>query len=70
LQVAFIEEQALQCGFCTSGILMSAAALLARRPQASRQDIVEMLDGHLCRCGAHNRIIHAIEKAFARSTAA
>ncbi len=66
LQTAFIEEQAMQCGFCTSGILMSAAALLQRQPQPSRQDIVRAIDGHLCRCGAHNRVVRAIEKAAAR----
>ena len=63
LQTAFIEEQAMQCGFCTSGILMSAAALLKRQAQPTRQEIVQVLDGHLCRCGAHNRVIRAIEKA-------
>jgi nicotinate dehydrogenase subunit A len=63
LQTAFIEEQAMQCGFCTSGILMSAAALLQRQAHPTRQDIVQVLDGHLCRCGAHNRVIRAIEKA-------
>jgi nicotinate dehydrogenase subunit A len=69
LQTAFIEEQALQCGFCTSGILMSAAALLQRQPQPTRQQIVQVLDGHLCRCGAHNRVVRAIEKAAARLAA-
>ena len=63
LQTAFIEEQAMQCGFCTSGILVSAAALLQRQAQPTRQEIVQVLDGHLCRCGAHNRVIRAIEKA-------
>ena len=70
LQTAFIEEQAMQCGFCTSGILMSAAALLQRQPQPSRAQIVHAIDGHLCRCGAHNRVIRAIEKAAARLAAA
>ena len=65
LQTAFIEEQAMQCGFCTSGILMSAAALLQRQPCPSRQEIVQVLDGHLCRCGAHNRVLRAIEKVAA-----
>jgi len=69
LQTAFIEEQAMQCGFCTSGILMSAAALLQRQPHPSRQDIVQAIDGHLCRCGAHNRVVRAIEKAAARLAA-
>ena len=66
LQTAFIEEQAMQCGFCTSGILMSAAALLQRQPHPSRQEIVQAIDGHLCRCGAHNRVVRAIEKAAQR----
>jgi nicotinate dehydrogenase subunit A len=70
LQTAFIEEQAMQCGFCTSGILMSAAALLQKKPQPTRQEIVQAIDGHLCRCGAHNRVVRAIEKAAARLAAA
>jgi nicotinate dehydrogenase subunit A len=70
LQTAFIEEQAMQCGFCTSGILMSAAALLQRQAHPTRQEIVQVLDGHLCRCGAHNRVIRAIEKAASKSAAA
>jgi nicotinate dehydrogenase subunit A len=69
LQTAFIEEQAMQCGFCTSGMLMSAAALLQRQAHPTRQDIVQVLDGHLCRCGAHNRVIRAIEKAASKSAA-
>ena len=67
LQTAFIEEQAMQCGFCTSGILMSAAALLQREPRPDRKAIVQAIDGHLCRCGAHNRVVRAIEKAVQRS---
>ena len=70
LQTAFIEEQAMQCGFCTSGILMAAAALLQRQPNPSRPEIVQAIDGHLCRCGAHNRVVRAIEKAAARLAAA
>ena len=69
LQSAFIEEQAMQCGFCTSGILMSAAALLQRQAHPTRQEIVQALDGHLCRCGAHNRVIRAIEKVATQSAA-
>ncbi len=69
LQTAFIEEQAMQCGFCTSGILMSAAALLQRERQPTRAQIVQAIDGHLCRCGAHNRVVRAIEKAAARLAA-
>lgn len=62
LQTAFIEEQALQCGFCTSGMLISAAALLQRQPCPSRDAIVQALDGNLCRCGVHNRVVRAVEK--------
>ena len=69
LQTAFIEEQAMQCGFCTSGILMSAAALLQRQAHPTRQEIVQILDGHLCRCSAHNRVIRAIEKAASKPAA-
>lgn len=69
LQTAFIEEQAMQCGFCTSGILMSAAALLQRERQPTRAQIVQAIDGHLCRCGAHNRVVRAIEKAATRLAA-
>ncbi len=65
LQVAFLEEQAGQCGYCLSGILMTAKALLDRNPSPTRADIVAALDKHLCRCGAHPRILRAIEKAAA-----
>jgi nicotinate dehydrogenase subunit A len=65
LQQAFLAEQAGQCGYCLSGILMSAKALLDRNPRPTRADIVTALDKHLCRCGAHNRIIRAIERAAA-----
>ncbi len=63
LQVAFMEEQAGQCGYCLSGILMTAKALLDRNKSPTRADIVAALDKHLCRCGAHPRILRAIEKA-------
>lgn len=63
LQRAFLEEQAGQCGFCLSGILVSAKALLDRNPSPTRADIVAALDKHLCRCGAHPRILRAVEKA-------
>ncbi len=61
LQQAFLDEQAGQCGFCLSGILVSAKALLDANPSPSRADIVAAMDRHLCRCGAHPRIIRAIE---------
>jgi aerobic-type carbon monoxide dehydrogenase small subunit (CoxS/CutS family) len=63
LQQAFVEEQAGQCGYCLSGILISAAALLARNPRPSRGEIAAALDRHLCRCGAHNRIMRAVARA-------
>jgi nicotinate dehydrogenase subunit A len=63
LQTAFIEEQALQCGFCTSGMLMQAAALLRRNPKPDEDEIRTALDDNLCRCGVHNRIIRAVQKA-------
>jgi nicotinate dehydrogenase subunit A len=69
LQQAFLAEQAGQCGYCLSGILMSAKALLDRNPHPSRAEIVTALDRHLCRCGAHNRIIRAVERAAAGSAA-
>ena len=66
LQQAFLEEQAGQCGYCLSGILMSAKALLDRNPSPSRAEIALALDDHICRCGSHNRILRAVEKAAAR----
>jgi aerobic-type carbon monoxide dehydrogenase small subunit (CoxS/CutS family) len=63
LQQAFIEEQAGQCGYCLSGILISAAALLARNPRPTRAEIAAALDPHLCRCGMHNRVMRAVARA-------
>jgi nicotinate dehydrogenase subunit A len=63
LQTAFIEEQAMQCGYCTSGLLMTAAALLKRNPQPSEPDVKQALEGNLCRCGVHNRVLRAVMKA-------
>jgi aerobic-type carbon monoxide dehydrogenase small subunit (CoxS/CutS family) len=63
LQQAFLDEQAGQCGYCLSGILISAAALLANNAKPSRAEIVAALDPHLCRCGIHNRVIRAVQKA-------
>ena len=65
LQQAFLDEQAGQCGYCLSGIIMSAKALIDRNPNPSRADIVAALDRHLCRCGAHQRILRAVERAAA-----
>ena len=63
LQRAFIAEQASQCGFCLSGILISAAALLKRNPNPSEVEVRAALDRNLCRCGAHNRIVRAVQRA-------
>ncbi|HKD56499.1 MAG TPA: (2Fe-2S)-binding protein [Hyphomicrobiaceae bacterium] len=63
LQRAFIAEQASQCGFCLSGILISAAALLERNPNPSEVEVRAALDRNLCRCGAHNRIVRAVQRA-------
>jgi nicotinate dehydrogenase subunit A len=68
LQRAFLEEQAGQCGYCLSGIIISAKALLDRTPRPSRRDIVMALDKHLCRCGTHTRIIAAVQKAAGAMT--
>jgi aerobic-type carbon monoxide dehydrogenase small subunit (CoxS/CutS family) len=66
LQQAFLDEQAGQCGYCLAGILISAAALLERNPSPGRDDIIAALDPHLCRCGIHNRVVRAVQKAGAR----
>jgi nicotinate dehydrogenase subunit A len=63
LQRAFIAEQALQCGYCVSGILMSAAALLKRNPAPDDTEVRAALDRNLCRCGSHNRIVRAVLRA-------
>ena len=66
LQASFIEEQAAQCGYCISGMVMSCAALLAKNPKATRDEAKQALAGNLCRCGTHQRILNA----FARATGA
>jgi nicotinate dehydrogenase subunit A len=63
LQKAFIEEQAAQCGYCIAGVMMSAKALLDRNPNPSETQIREALAGNLCRCGTHNRIVRAVQRA-------
>ena len=63
LQHAFLAEQAAQCGYCTSGILISAAALLARNPRPTESDVRAALDRNLCRCGSHNRMVRAVLRA-------
>ena len=66
LQRAFIDEQAAQCGYCASGIMMSAAALLANNPAPTETEIRAALDKNLCRCGTHNRIVRAVQRAAAK----
>jgi carbon-monoxide dehydrogenase small subunit len=63
LQQAFMEKDALQCGFCTPGMIMNAYGLLLTNPEPTRQEVIEGMEDNLCRCGAHIRIIEAIQKA-------
>lgn len=67
LQQAFIDEQAAQCGYCSSGMIMSAKALLDSKPQPSEGEIRIALDGNLCRCGVHQRIVRAVQRAARES---
>jgi len=63
IQQAFIKHDALQCGFCTPGMILNAYSLLLKNPQPTRAEIIEEMDYSLCRCGSHNRIIEAIQTA-------
>jgi nicotinate dehydrogenase subunit A len=63
LQQAFIDEQAAQCGYCTSGMILQAQALLDRNPSPNEAQVRAALEGNLCRCGAHNRIVKAVMRA-------
>ena len=63
LQQAFIDEQAAQCGYCATGIIMAAKALLDAKPRPTESDIRSALKGNLCRCGTHYRILRAIQRA-------
>ncbi len=65
LQEAFVEHAAFQCGYCTPGMIMEAYALLRKNPKATRAAIIKEMDAHLCRCGAHVRIVQAVETAAA-----
>jgi nicotinate dehydrogenase subunit A len=70
LQSAFIAEQAMQCGYCVSGILISAAALLKCSPDPTETEVRAALDRNLCRCGAHNRMVRAVLRAAQAERAA
>jgi len=63
VQKAFQEHHAFQCGFCTSGMIMAAWAFLKKKPKATRAEVVEAMEGNICRCGAHVRILDAVESA-------
>jgi nicotinate dehydrogenase subunit A len=66
VQAAFITEQAAQCGYCTNGMVMTSAALLADKPNATLAEAKEALAGNLCRCGTHQRILRAVMRAAGR----
>lgn len=66
VQAAFIAEQAAQCGYCANGMVMSTVALLARNPEPSLEETKQALDGNLCRCGTHRRILRAVMRASGR----
>ena len=70
LQKAFLDEQAAQCGYCTNGMIMSAKALLDSNPKPSDAQIKNALAGNLCRCGTHNRIVRAVQRAAANAKGA
>lgn len=63
VQQAFLDAGALQCGYCTSGMIMSAVALLRKNPEPKESEIIAFMDGNVCRCGTYSRIISAIQKA-------
>ena len=63
VQAAFIAEQAAQCGYCTNGMVMSTVALLRRIPKPTREQAQQALAGNLCRCGSHDRVLRAVQRA-------
>jgi nicotinate dehydrogenase subunit A len=69
VQEAFLEAGAMQCGYCTSGMIMSAVALLQRNPAPKESEIIDFMDGNVCRCGTYPRIVSAIQKAAKGATA-
>jgi nicotinate dehydrogenase subunit A len=66
LQKAFLDEQAAQCGYCSNGMIITAKALLNKNPHPSETEIRQALNAHLCRCGTHNRVIRAVQRAAGR----
>ena len=66
IQQAFIDHDALQCGFCTSGMILKAYSFLAENPQPTQDEIIAAMDDNLCRCGSHNRIVQALQTAAKR----
>jgi nicotinate dehydrogenase subunit A len=70
VQQAFLDEQAMQCAYCTSGMIMSAVALLNKTAQPSRREIIDFMDGNICRCGTYPRVVAAIERASRNMPAA
>jgi nicotinate dehydrogenase subunit A len=63
VQQAFLEEDAMQCGYCTSGMIMSAVSLLKAKPNPSESEIIQHMQGNICRCGTYSRIVAAIQKS-------
>jgi len=63
VQQAFLDEDAMQCAYCTSGMIMSAVSLLKKNPSPNEREIVDFMDGNICRCGTYSRIVRAIQKA-------
>lgn len=63
LQQAFVDHDALQCGFCTPGVILTAYSLLLKNPKPSQKDVIQALDDNLCRCGAHTRMLQAVDRA-------
>ena len=63
VQQAFLDAGAMQCGYCTSGMIMSAVALLKKNPSPNESQIIAFMDGNVCRCGTYSRIVNAIQKA-------
>jgi aerobic-type carbon monoxide dehydrogenase small subunit (CoxS/CutS family) len=66
IQQAFVDHDALQCGFCTPGIILTAYSLLLKNPKPSQRDVIQALDDNLCRCGAHTRMLQAVNSAAER----